>query len=91
MKFLKTWFTILNMDTVKEIRRSKVAMDGFVQIVATTEENDFVGHPLGAQCGETRVDADAYIKELMKLISKAPDYATIVTCNEKGLWELYIE
>ena len=90
MKFLKTWHTILNFDKINEIKRSPGIMEGYVQIVAITDEN-ILGHPLGAMCGEERVDADAYIKELMKLIKEAPDYSTIVTCNEKGLWELYIE
>lgn len=90
MKFLKTWHTILNMDKIDEIKRSPGIMDGYAQIVAITNDN-CLGHPLGAMCSEERVDVDAYIKELMKLIKEAPDYSTIVTCNYKGLWELYIE
>lgn len=90
MKFLKTCCEIINLDTIKQIKRSPGIMEGYVQIVAITEDN-ILGCPLGAMCSEERVDADSYIKELMKLIKEAPDYSTIVTCNEKGLWELYIE
>jgi len=94
MKFLHTLAYGLDMvipiDQIKKICNKNGNNEGYAMVCAVTVD-DILGIPLGHMCDEKSVNFREYISELMKIISVAPEWSTIRTCDNNGNWELEIE
>jgi len=91
MKFLHSIVdgkdNLIRMDEIKTIEEIKCIPSKYKVIVAKTKDYEYISLVGERENMEPRV----YISELFKIVSRAPDYSIIRTCEENGDWCLEVE